>query len=137
MDSPLITGKQTGTSLDFITNSFMGIIPFTNDQIKWLNKIIFKNDKLSIYINNWVWTHLVVGIIFGIIFTIITNKYQVRGLNITTYLILHTIFEIWELIAVHKLFNFNLAEFFDIIFDTLFALIGFKIGNVFVNFICS
>lgn len=69
-------------------------------------------------------THLMWGILWGIASWVL-SKYTFTPINL---LIVHTVFEIWELWAGGYLDNggerLNTPEILDTILDTIFALIG-------------
>ena len=131
MESPLIHGKINNTPLDNITQNLWFIFPLNKQQIKFLNTVIYKNKY--IWINYWSLTHIVPAIIFGLIFN--KNEFNLKILII--YIILHTLFELWELYAggyFSGKFKINIIEINDIIFDTLFAVLGFYISIYLLRF---
>lgn len=122
-DSPLLTGKRTDTPLDLITYNLYFLFPLSDSQIQWLNKPIY-SDKYF-HINNWSLTHTLFGMFWGIL------RKWFPFFSLVNYLIFHTLFEIWEVIAIHKLGNLDFRETLDIIMDTIFGVIGFYIGTLF------
>lgn len=128
MDSPLIHGKIIKTPLDNITKNLWFIFPLNQKQINFLNTVIYKNRY--IWINYWSLTHIIPAIVFGLIFNKAGNN-KINKKNLIIYLILHSLFEIWELYAGGYLsgkFKIDIMEINDIIFDTLFAILGFYIS---------
>ena len=122
--SPLLHGKITGTPLDAITTKFYFIFPLSSEAIKWLNTLIYRNDNLGLWINRWSATHVLWGILWGIAHRFLSKK-LFSPLN---FLIIHTLFELWELWAGGYLKNsaekLNVPEILDTIMDTIFASIG-------------
>lgn len=121
--SPLLTGYKTGTSLDWITYRLFFLIPLSQKQVDFLNKVIYKDSIF--HINYWSLTHTLFGMIWGIM-----SMFHPM-FNIFNYLIFHTLFEIWELYAIQN--TLNLQEFVDIIMDTLFGLMGLLIITKFFH----
>jgi hypothetical protein len=120
--SPLLHGVETKNSLDLITKRLYFIWPLSPNQVEWLNTIIYKDDLF--WINYWSLTHLVFGVIWELIRKC-TGYNTLFGL--TSYLVVHTIFEIWELWAggyLSGVFPLDKQEIMDCVMDTIFGLAG-------------
>ena len=127
--SPLLHGQVTGTPLDLITKRLYFIWPLTDRQVEWLNTKIYQDDLFLI--NYWSFTHTLFGMLWG---------YLSAGFRfwptLLSYLITHSIFELWELwaggyIGFHPLYRLDYREIADVIMDTLFGIVGFLIGRWF------
>lgn len=119
MDSPLIHGQITGTPGDIITTRLYFLVPLSKSQIDFLNTSIVYN------INLWSITHINWGILFGLL----SLKYP-QVFNLVSLVVIHTLFEIWELWAFGYFDEVPLdcREVLDVLFDTLFAVLGFYLG---------
>lgn len=118
MVSPLLVGFPTDTPLDYLLK------PFTKEQIDFLNKDIYVDS--TFHINNWSLLHLLSGLIWGLLY----KKHPF--FNLLNFVILHSIFEFWEVWAVHLVQEcFTFKELVDIIMDTLFGIVGFILAGLF------
>lgn len=120
LKSPLLVGQTTNSPLDLVTSRLLFIWPLTDSQVKWLNTVIYQDSLF--YINYWSLTHTFFGMIWGL--------FMLRWPKIFTigqYILLHTIFEIWEAWAggyFSGRFKMTLNELVDGLMDTLFGLAG-------------
>lgn len=118
--SPLLHGQVTKSPLDLVTERIFFIIPITARQVQFLNRIIYRDNLF--WINYWSLTHTFFGLLWGLL-----HLFWPRLFSIRNYIIVHTIFEIWELWAggyftgKHPLI---IQEIVDLIMDTLFGLLG-------------
>lgn len=127
MNSPLLTGYKTNTPLDLITYNLYFLFPLTQEQVNTLNTVIYSDEYF--HINYWSLTHLFGGIIWGIL-----NYFYPKIFSLTNYIILHTIFEIWELHSIHLPLNeLTIQEIIDIIMDTIFGVVGFLLIKLFLQ----
>jgi len=128
--TPLLHAIPTKTPLDLVTEKFFFIFPITPKQMEWLNTIIYKDS--TFWINYWSLTHTLLGMIYGILSFKFPTKF-----TIMRYIILHTIFEIWELWAAGYLTGIRqlvYQELVDIIMDTIFGLIGVYLIRFILSF---
>lgn len=124
--SPLLHAIKTNTPLDLVSERFFFIIPLNYEQIQWLNTVIYKDNLF--WINYWSLTHTFLGFIYGLFQRIWPEYFTIKN-----YLILHTLFEIWELWASGYLTGERklvLQEILDIIMDTLFGFIGVILASL-------
>lgn len=135
--SPLLHGQKTGTPLDLITERLYFIWPLSQSQIEWLNTPVTAMGKWAttypFWINYWSFTHVGWGVIWAAL-RALTG--QTKLFSLTGLLIFHTVFEVWELWAGgyimggphrHRL---DLAEWVDIIMDTIFSAMGFIVARM-------
>src|SRR3990172_6085627 len=114
--SALLTGYRTGTPLDLITYRLYFLFPLSQSQVEWLNQPIYRDNLFEI--NNWSLTHTFFAWIWGLL----NRYYNAKWFSLTNYLILHTLFEIWEVWAIHiPVKELDGAEIVDIIMDTIFG----------------
>lgn len=121
--SPLLHGQKTNTPLDLITERLYFVWPLSKRQIEWLNTVIY--NRYPFWINYWSLTHFGWGVIWALLGSLSNQKgvFSLPGL-----LIFHTVFELWELWAGGYLSGahiLDVAEFVDIVMDTVFAVLGF------------
>lgn len=125
--SPLLVGQVTETPLDLVTSRLLFTFPLNSQQVEWLNTVIYEDDVF--YINYWSLTHTFFGMIWGLLMVCIFYYFPSISsyLTVTNYLILHTLFEIWEMWAGGYFtgeFELTLQELVDGVMDTLFGLAG-------------
>ena len=139
-ESPLLHGKITNTPLDLVTKRLYFVVPINNKTIDFLNTIIYKDNLF--WINYWSLTHTLFGIFWGILGRLTKQIGLATSslFGIWGYLMIHTLFEIWELWAggyfphcldPNKKFNFNINELIDVLMDTLFGLMGYWSSKLF------
>lgn len=119
-ETPLLHAIPTKTPLDLVTERFFFFFPITKEQMEWLNTIIYRDEHF--WINYWSLTHTFLGMIYGIFRNLYPNIFTIK-----LYIILHTLFEIWELWAGGYLTGQQeliYQEVIDMIMDTLFGLAG-------------
>ncbi len=118
--SPLLHGQQTGTPLDLITERLYFIWPLTDEQVEWLNTVIYRDSLF--HINYWSLTHTFFGFLWGM-----------AGFPLFSFIVFHSLFELWELWAGGYLsgrYSFTSREIADVISDTLFGVIGYWLGSL-------
>lgn len=85
---------------------------------EWLYKSLIKTDLIDI--NGWSLIHLMVGFIASYAF----------GMGFWTFFVLHAIWEFYQIvIGMSDIYNLPITEWIDILFDTLFALVGWTFGS--------
>lgn len=127
--TPLLHGTKTETSLDLVTERFFFLIPLSKDWIEWLNTVIYKDNIF--WINYWSLTHTLLGFLYGIL-----NHFNPKLFTFKMYLILHTVFEVWELWAGGYLTGQRkliFQEVVDIVMDTLFGVLGFWLFKILIK----
>jgi len=118
--SPLIHGQLTKSPLDMVTERLFFIWPLTQDQVKWLNTVIYRDNLF--WINYWSLTHTLIGMFWGLLYLWNPSVFSIKN-----YLIAHVLFELWEMWAggyftgEHQLI---IQEVIDGVMDTLFGLAG-------------
>lgn len=130
-ESPLLHGQQTGTPLDRITNYLFFVWPITKQQVDWLNTPVYT--RYPFWINYWSLTHVGWGMLWALLGWA-TGRPQLFGG--WTLLVVHTLFELWELWAGGYLTGqpgksgqraLTFEELVDVAMDTVFAMVGFFI----------
>jgi len=96
---------------------------------KFLDIYIIGSDNSLIYINYWSLVHLISGVIIFSILKFLNPK-QNPYIRILNLLIIHTIWEFWQIIIGMTKFN-TLRGIIDIIVDTLMFMFGAYITSHF------
>ena len=123
--SPLLTGFRTGTPIDLITYRLYFLFPLSEKQVEFLNRPIYRDKWFNI--NNWSLTHTFFGWLWGLM----GRYYNAQLFSLTNYLIFHTLFEIWEVWAIHLPFwQLDIVEIIDILMDTLFGVMGYWLAQL-------
>lgn len=89
-----------------------------------LNRYIVGNDDSVFYVNVWSFVHFLSGVILTYLFLHYT-KYNTRTILIYVFII-HLLWEGWQLLITNTPYNYRGAV--DIITDTLFFLMGYRLA---------
>lgn len=105
------------TSLVYRSGDFF----LPKDIVDYLNTYIVGNENSLYYLNYWHINHLLSGVFFAIVHLTLYKFYS----PFLTYLLLHTIWEIWQIFI--GMTALDLRSFIDILNDTFFGSIGYFI----------
>ena len=123
--SPLLHGRRTGTPLDRTLEKLYFVFPISDAQAQHLNTVIY-GDRLF-WINYWSLTHAFFGFLWGLMSFALPDLF-----SLGTYLVVHTMFELWELWAGGYLTGqepLTVQELMDVLMDTLFGVAGFYLAK--------
>lgn len=118
--TPLLHAIPTKTPLDLVIERLFFVIPLSREGMEWLNTIIYQDEVF--WINYWSLTHTLLGMVYGIFHLLWPETW-----TIWNYLVLHTLFELWELWAGGYLTGESkliYQEIVDLVMDTIFGLLG-------------